>query len=590
MDSNDDETKTRPSRGGASIGKKKPLRLASEPGAVAEPSRPSSGNGVASTSSGGKVVSGNGRASRPSGGQADVIAGRIPRHMQRDQEAKERARVSGSSASTQEASVSTGQPASSSNEERASTPEVASQGTRDSNRHDRNEGSGEARLVEAEIAPDIDDAVQRAVQNALKSHEASQQANRQQNQDYTVAQAQKVPTDDDDLEDEDKICGMPRRLCFCLLIVVVAAIAGGVGGGIAASRSNSASDDESPPATAAPSAHPTAVPTSVQFLELAELLYPENFDSIPDEQYDAIEWIVEYDPRNLNTSFLYPELTERFSLATLFFATNGYGWNDTTLWLTGASHCAWFGVDCDPQDSVTGLNLAHQSLGGNALPPELGNLSKLQSADFYAAELWGSVPTEIGLLTALTYLDFSVNSITGTLPTEIGELTMLTKLSVSENDMFGRMPSEVGLLTMMENMAFAQNAFDGQIPTEIGRLTRLTFLSFLQNEFMGSLPSELGNLSDLTILLMGENRFSSTIPAELGNMASLEELFVQSNSLTGSVPSSLDQLTDLVQVYVNDNDLTAGLVDLFCDANLTYFVADCRLDCGCCTGCTDYSG
>eukprot|EP00980_Cylindrotheca_fusiformis_P006724 scaffold1400_cov137-Cylindrotheca_fusiformis.AAC.2 len=599
-DPNDGADVTMPSRGDDPEKKQKPPLPASIPGAVAQQSRPSSRK-----EGGSSIVS-----SRSSNEQGDVAEGRVSRHRQRDREAKERARDSGSSASTPGAAASTERPPRS-KAGRMKPSAVTSQATQDSSRtitegnaaaftsqanqalsgQGGNEFSGEGQLLEAELAPDIDDAVQKALQDALKSHEASQKIGHQLNQPHVVAQAEKIAVEDDDDDDEKKICGMSKKLCFCFSIVVIAAAAGGVGGGLAASRSDGSDTtppDESsrrPPTT--PPASPSPSTDSAGILALTELLYPENSDSLLDEQYDAIEWIVEYDPRNLNTSFLYPELIERFSLATLFFATNGTEWNDNSLWLTGSSYCSWAWVWCDQQNSVVGLDLGFEGMGGNELPPELGNLSNLEYVFFRDSDIGGRIPTEIGLLTALTHLDLSQNSISGTLPTEIGKLTMLTFLTLEDNDIFGNIPSEVGLLTMMEDMVFTNNAFEGHIPFGVGLLTRLSFLSFWQNDFVGSIPTELGSLSLLTSLLMAENRLGSTIPAELGNMASLEELFLERNFLTGNVPSSLNQLTDLETVYLHFNDLTAGLVDLFCDANLTEFLADCHLDCACCTDCAD---
>ena len=71
------------------------------------------------------------------------------------------------------------------------------------------------------------------------------------------------------------------------------------------------------------------------------------------------QWLVNDDPAALDpcNEGDAVSLTQRYGLVSLFLATNGESWSDSTGWQTEASECNWFGVTCDAEGVVTGLNL-----------------------------------------------------------------------------------------------------------------------------------------------------------------------------------------------------------------------------------------
>lgn len=71
------------------------------------------------------------------------------------------------------------------------------------------------------------------------------------------------------------------------------------------------------------------------------------------------------------------------------------------------------------------MNLSHNDLSTNLIPPELGQLKNLRKA-FFANNKFKTIPIEIRRLVNLEELDFSNNQLT-TVPEEIGELVNLTK-------------------------------------------------------------------------------------------------------------------------------------------------------------------
>ena len=66
-------------------------------------------------------------------------------------------------------------------------------------------------------------------------------------------------------------------------------------------------------------------------------------------------------------------------------------------------------------DNTTHLDLRENNLTG-LMPPEIGNLTKLENLDLYDNQFSGSIPTEIGNLIKLEKLYLNDNELTGNIP------------------------------------------------------------------------------------------------------------------------------------------------------------------------------
>ena len=88
------------------------------------------------------------------------------------------------------------------------------------------------------------------------------------------------------------------------------------------------------------------------------------------------------------------------------------------------------------------LFLPHSELTGE-IPPEIGNLTNLQSLDLGENNLTGSIPPEIWNLTNLVTLILEDNQLTGEIPSEIGNLTNLYELWLSDNQLTGEIPESI---------------------------------------------------------------------------------------------------------------------------------------------------
>ena len=202
---------------------------------------------------------------------------------------------------------------------------------------------------------------------------------------------------------------------------------------------------------------------------------------------------------------------DRDALIALYNATDGPNWTNSTNWLSDRPLGEWHGVTANSAGRVIGLDLFRNNVSGS-MPPELGNLTMVESLGFYDNALTGAVPPELGRLTNLRVLDLGLNQISGRIPTFLGSLINLEGLSLGTQ-------------------------LSGQIPSELGNLSKLTSLQ-LRGQLSGSIPPELGNLSNLTILGLGSG-LTGSIPPELENLNNLTHLYLGGNGLTGCIPEGL---------------------------------------------------
>ena len=247
------------------------------------------------------------------------------------------------------------------------------------------------------------------------------------------------------------------------------------------------------------------------------------------------------------------------------------------------------------------------------IPPQLGNLTRLDTLFLFSNQLSGSIPPDLGKLTNLTKLGLANNKLSGSIPPDLGSLTNLTELGLWGNKLSGSIPPELGRLIDLEWLHISDNLFSGCVPgilrdiedsdlyelglsfctdrdtlvalyqatngakwqknfnwlsdkpigTWYGVTTdnsgRVVELDLSENGLSGTMPPELGNLTELEWLYLHSNQLSGVIPSELGRLTNLELLSLGDNRLRGVIPSELGNLTYLAVLHLRGNKLTGEI-------------------------------
>ena len=272
--------------------------------------------------------------------------------------------------------------------------------------------------------------------------------------------------------------------------------------------------------------------------------------------------------------------TDRAALVALYHATGGDNWTNNDNWLTDAPLGDWYGVTIgetpDGNVRVAGLSLADNGLDGE-IPPELGNLTHLQSLDLSGNQLTGEIPPELSN-PVNTRSPLYAHAAKGT-SLESGNLANLVELSLNDNQLSGEIPWELDTLTNLEGLRLGNNGLTGcvsasledvpdndldglglppcSVPAQTGSVaTDRAALVDLYNNTGGAnwtdntnwLSNEplgrwLGVITDsdgrVTDLYLDSNGLNGSIPASMGNLTELQALFLSGNSLTGCIPAGL---------------------------------------------------
>ena len=110
--------------------------------------------------------------------------------------------------------------------------------------------------------------------------------------------------------------------------------------------------------------------------------------------------------------------TDREVLVALYKATDGPNWKNKDKWLTDFPIGEWKGVNTDDNGRVTSLYFSKDQLSGE-IPPELGNLAKLEEWYLHENQLSGEIPPELGNLASLKVLELQENQLSGCVPSSL---------------------------------------------------------------------------------------------------------------------------------------------------------------------------
>jgi len=285
------------------------------------------------------------------------------------------------------------------------------------------------------------------------------------------------------------------------------------------------------------------------------------YDNSTDE-YAALVWLADSDPKRLDANSPMEEILERFVLANLYISTNGDEWAKKMHFRSKKSVCDWndktSGVFCNDDKQVSKLVLPESNLNGT-IPHDIGLLSNIEIIDLSKNALKGSIPISIGIMSSLQTIDMSFNKISGKIPSSVAMLMELEILDLSYNELEGS--DNIGALKdlpMLEEIQLSHNYLGGNVG-QFGVSGSLNILDVSYNLLDGTIPHKFSDGKKLKSLRLNNNQIKGPLPDGIGRLYNLEELDFSFNELTGSIPSTFGDLKLLQTLKLNTNVLQFGL-------------------------------
>uniref|UniRef100_UPI00143054DB leucine-rich repeat domain-containing protein n=1 Tax=Maribellus sediminis TaxID=2696285 RepID=UPI00143054DB len=273
-----------------------------------------------------------------------------------------------------------------------------------------------------------------------------------------------------------------------------------------------------------------------------------------------------YQDTTINEPILTDLQKDSLALVALYHATDGPNWDHKDNWLAGPLE-SWWGITV-ANERVTHIkfgNIDNIIRGNNLngiLPPEMANLTELQTLDLEYNNIQGLFPTFIPGLTKLRVLIIRDASLTGNYPSSLGSLVNIEELKLWNTGLTGPIPETIWSLSSLKRLALAAN-LTGTISPNIGNLTNLESL-YLYGSLDGEIPDEIGNLTHLTELYLGWNNLTGNIPISMGNFSQLITMHLGGNQLNGGIPAEFGQLGNIRNISLENNNLSDPLPAELC--------------------------
>ena len=203
----------------------------------------------------------------------------------------------------------------------------------------------------------------------------------------------------DEVEDEVRRrvgINLSRKMTLCLMgTIVVIVLSIGLGIGFAVDKEektkkgsgsgHSSSVKESPEHQQKP-----PPPRMESLLALIEPLAGTSVKSVGTPQYQAIDWLVNSDPLQLDfESRNLDVVLDRYVMATVYFATGGEkNWTNKYNFMSKQNVCLWHvpgaapgekahGIECNDDNEIVSINLEDNNLDG-MIPPDIALMQPLK--------------------------------------------------------------------------------------------------------------------------------------------------------------------------------------------------------------------
>ncbi|KAJ4897968.1 putative leucine-rich repeat receptor-like serine/threonine-protein kinase [Raphanus sativus] len=186
------------------------------------------------------------------------------------------------------------------------------------------------------------------------------------------------------------------------------------------------------------------------------------------------------------------------------------------------------------------------------LPPELGNLQKIERILLSSNYLTGDIPSTFSKLTTLTDFRISDNQFIGIIPDFIENWTELEKLVIQASGLVGTIPTAIGPLRKLTDLRISDLNGPGSPFPPLQNMTSMKTLILRNSNLTGELPAYLGSIIKLKLLDLSFNKLSGPIPATYSALSNVDNIYFTSNMLSGEVPSWMVDKGDKIDLTYNN--------------------------------------
>ena len=252
--------------------------------------------------------------------------------------------------------------------------------------------------------------------------------------------------------------------------------------------------------------------------------------------------------------------TERGILEFMFRRTGGLDWTEATNWLQDNDTCTWYGITCNDNGKVEGIDMKNNGLS-RTFPSEIFSLPALERLHLNSNAIQFSFEG-ISKATNLRSLDVTNAGLESLDFVDELESTAVETLRLRGNGLQGAIPSSLFQLTSLFELNLSYNQFSGPLKLDMAKWENLERLLAYGNQFEGQLPTELGLLTNLLALDLSENAFTGTLPTEMGKLTALKSLSVHQTAsdvgIAGPLPP-FEDLNQLTSLHLEGNHLSGVL-------------------------------
>ncbi|XP_062162232.1 receptor-like protein EIX2 [Alnus glutinosa] len=225
------------------------------------------------------------------------------------------------------------------------------------------------------------------------------------------------------------------------------------------------------------------------------------------------------------------------------------------------------------------LDLSLNNFSGNTIPKFLGSLESLMYLNLSFSFFSGVVPPQLGNLSRLQYLDLNSYSYSSNIDSiisfspwglEVKSLEWLVGFPSLRYLNLGyvnleKVPHWLHSVNMLPSLVELHLVGCGlaSLPHSVSS-NNLTFLSVLDlssNNFNSSIPHWLSNVSSLSTINLADNSLRGAIPDGMGHLANLRSLELAVNDLIGKIPNSFSNLCNLQTLNLLFNNISGEVVE-----------------------------